>query len=134
MEDALAILNVEKMGVKAVAVFHAGGHEPQGVAHPVANFSALLPAALVGNAMGGEAEAGGGNTGGVALVGAVGVAAVFDQSSDRIGFIPEKLEAGALEIFEELVFVAREAIFGGIVFEEWSALGSLRRGGPGPLQ
>ncbi len=131
LEDAFAILNVEEMRVKAVLVLHPGGHETQGVANAVANFSALLPAALVGNAMGGKAEAGGGDAGGVALVGAVGVAAVFYQASDGIGFVPEKLEAGAFEIFEEFVFVASEAIFCGIVFEEWGALGSLRRGGPG---
>ena len=31
-----------------------------------------------------------------------GVAAVFDQAGNGIGFVPEELEAGALDVFEEV--------------------------------
>src|SRR5450432_1231952 len=104
------------MSVETVFMLNAAEHEAKGVADAIANFDVLLPTALVGDAMSGESKTGGGNAGGVALVGSLGVAAVFDQTGNGIGFVPEKLEAGALNVFEELVLVASETILGGIVF------------------
>src|ERR1700732_2925173 len=72
LEDAFTILNVQEVSVKPMLVLHPSRHETQGVANAIANFQTLLPAALVGNAMSGKSEAGGGNAGSITLIGAVG--------------------------------------------------------------
>src|SRR5450432_1453986 len=113
------------MSVETVLMLDAAEHEAQGVADAIANFDALLPPALVGDAMSGESKTGGGDAGGVALVGALGVAAVFDQAGNRIGFVPEELETGSFDVFEKLVFIASETILGGIVFKKRRALGGV---------
>ena len=49
--------------------------------------------------MGCEAEASGRDAGGIALIGAVGVAAIFYQAGDGVGLVPKELEGGALNTF-----------------------------------
>ena len=113
------------MSVETVLMLDAAEHEAQGVANAIANLDALLPTALVGDAMSGEPKAGGGDAGGVALIGAFSVAAVLDQAGNGIGFVPEKLEASSFDVFEKLVLIASETILGGIVFKKRRALGGL---------
>src|ERR1700736_4655473 len=106
-------------------VLYAGSHETQGIANAIANFHALLPAALVGNAMSSESEAGGSDAGSIALIGAVGVAAIFYQAGGGVGLVPEKLEGSALDTFQEFVFFASETIFCGVVLKQRRVLGRL---------
>jgi hypothetical protein len=75
--------------------------------------------------MSSEPKAGGCDAGGIALVGAVSVAAIFYQAGDRVGLVPKELEGGAFNTFEEFVFVTGEAVFGGVVFEQRGTLGWL---------
>src|SRR6202035_5216802 len=91
------------------------------------NFHALFPAALVGNAMSCKAEASGSNAGGVALIGAVSVAAIFNEAGDGVGLVPKELEGGAFNTFEEFIFVPSEAVLGGVVFEQRGTLSRLLR-------
>jgi hypothetical protein len=79
--------------------------------------------------MSGEPETGGSDAGGIALIGAVGVATVFYQAGGGVGLVPEKLEAGALYTFEEFIFVTGEAVLCGVILKQWGALGRLLRGG-----
>src|ERR1700737_2401428 len=117
-------------------VLNAGSHETQGIANAIADFHALFPAALVGNAMSSQSEAGGSDAGSIALIGAVGVTAIFNQAGGRVGFVPKELEAGALDAFQEFVFVTSEAVLCGIVLKQrgplggllWDRLRTLRRG------
>ncbi len=127
LKNSFAVLDIQEMSIETMLVLDAGGDESQGVAHAVANFYSLLPAALVRDAMSGQPKSGGSDTGGIALVRAIGVAAIFDQASGRIGFIPEKLEAGALHIFKEVILLASKPVFGGVVFKERRTLGTLLR-------
>jgi hypothetical protein len=108
-----------------VLVLHAGSHETQGIANAIANFHALFPTALVGNAMSSEAEASGRDASGITLIGAVSVAAIFNQAGDGVGLVPKELEGGAFDTFEEFIFVTSEAVLGGVVFKERRALGRL---------
>jgi hypothetical protein len=128
LEDTFAILNVQEVGVKAMLVLDAGSHETQSVANAIAYFHTLFPAALIGNAMSGESKAGGSDAGGIALVGTVGVAAIFNQAGGGVGFVPKELEAGALNAFQKFIFVTSEAVLGGVVLKEWRALRRLLRG------
>jgi hypothetical protein len=80
-------------------VLDAGSHETQGIANAIANFHALFPTALVGNAMSSKSKTGGGDAGGIALIGAVGVAAIFYQAGDGVGLVPKELEGGAFNTF-----------------------------------
>src|SRR6202030_3644397 len=125
LEDPFAVLDIQEVGVKAVLVRYAGSHETQGIANAIANFHALFPAALVGDAMSSEAEAGGRDAGDIALIGAVGVAAIFYQAGHGVGLIPKELEGGAFHTFEEFVFVTSEAVLGGVVLKERRSLGRL---------
>jgi hypothetical protein len=113
------------MGIEAVLILDAGGHKSQSVANAVANLDSLLPAPLVRDAVSGQPKSGSCDTGSITLIGPIRMAAVFNQSGGRVSLIPEELEAGALDIFEEVVLFAGETVFGGIVFKERRAFGTL---------
>ena len=75
--------------------------------------------------MSSEAKAGGGDAGGIALIGAVGVAAIFYQAGGGVGFVPKELKGGAFNAFQEFVFFASEAVFCGVVLKQRWALSRL---------
>src|ERR1700693_109759 len=108
-------------------MLHPGSHETQGIANAIANFHALLPAALVGNAMSGKSETGGSDAGDIALICAVSVAAIFYQPSSGIGLVPKELEAGAFNTFQEFIFVTSEAVLCRVVLKQRRPLGRLLR-------
>src|ERR1700730_1610207 len=108
-------------------VLHPGSDETEGIANAIANFHALLPAALIGYAMSSEAEAGGSDAGGVALIGAIGVAAIFYEAGGWVGLVPKELEGGAFNTLQEFVFVASEAVLCWVVLKQRRTLGGLLR-------
>ena len=77
--------------------------------------------------MSGESETGGCDAGDIALIGAVGVAAIFYQAGGGVGLVPKELEGGAFNTFEEFIFVTSKAVFCGVVLKQWRALGRLLR-------
>ncbi len=118
LEHPLAILKVEEVAKKAMRLRHASLNEAQGIHHALAELFLVFPAAMIRNAQTAQAEARCGDAGHVAGVSPVSLAAIFDQPGVGIGLVPKKLEAGAFEFFEKLIFFTGEAIFGRIASEE----------------
>jgi hypothetical protein len=104
-------------------VLYPGSHETQGIANAIANFHALLPAPLVRDAVSSEPESGGSDAGDIALIGAVGVTAVFHQAGDGVGLIPEELERSAFNAFQEFILIASEAVLCWVILKQWRPLG-----------
>src|SRR5579859_5894345 len=100
LKDALAVLQIEEMAEKAVSLRYARFDKTQSIEHALANTLLVLPAAVVGNTQGRQAETGGGDAGDVARIGASGLAAIFDEAAVGVGFLPEKLKAGTLHLVE----------------------------------
>src|ERR1700730_14281033 len=73
--------------------------------------------------MSSEPEAGSRDAGHVALIGAVGVAAIFYQAGGGIGLVPEELKASSFNSFEEFIFVASETVLCRVIFKQWGPLG-----------
>src|SRR4029077_11750686 len=72
----------------------------------------VLPAAMIGNAQGGQPEARGSDAGDVARIGASGMAAVLDEAGEGIHLVPKELKASALQALEKGILFPRKAVFG----------------------
>ena len=92
------------MNKKSIVVKKTRSSETQCADDTLANFFAVLPATMIGDAESGESKTCRSDAGGGASVCSAGLAAVFYEASVGICFFPKEMEAGALEFFQKGVF------------------------------
>src|SRR5581483_2762933 len=99
---------------KAVLVRGSLQCEAERGPNAIANFLCRVPASVVRDAQGGQAEARRGNTGDVVALAPVCRSPVFDLARDGAGLFPKEGKAGPFHLFQEGVLGRSESVLGGI--------------------